>query len=102
MWTERTSNYATTHRAQVARACPEAVRKHVPQMMPALIAAVKDSNVMVKLVAERAMMYILELRSRPETLNAYVAGADTESARFVRDYSRRVLVRLAADSDDDA
>ena len=43
----------------------------------------------------------LELHSRPSTLDEFVAGADPATGRFVLDYAKRVLGRLAADSGDE-
>jgi hypothetical protein len=86
---------------QASKLAPEVTRAHLVELMQPLLAAVKDPNMKVKLVGERAMIYLLELRTRNETLNEYVARADGESARFVRDYARRVLVRLNPDSDNE-
>lgn len=47
------------------------------------------------------MLYALEIHSRPETLNEFVSKAPVDAAKFVRDYARRVLVRLTTDSDDE-
>ena len=52
-------------------------------------------------MSERALLYALEIHTRPETLNDFIAKAPVESAKFVRDYAKRVLVRLKADSDDE-
>ncbi len=52
-------------------------------------------------MSERALLYALETHTRPETLNEFVASAPMEPAKFVRDYARRVLVRLKAESDDE-
>lgn len=84
---------------QAGKLASEVTRAHVVELMQPLLAAVKDPNMKVKLVGERAMIYVLELHSRNETLNEYIARADGESARFVRDYARRVLMRLNPESD---
>lgn len=42
---------------------------------------VVDSNIRVKYVAERAMLYALEVHSRPDTLNEFVAKAPVDAAR---------------------
>lgn len=58
-------------------------------------------DIRVKYVSERALLYALEIHTRAETLNEFVASAPMEPAKFVRDYARRVLVRLNAESDDE-
>lgn len=58
-------------------------------------------NIRVKYVAERALLYSLEIHSRPDTLTEFVTRGPAEAAKFVRDYARRVLVRLATDSDEE-
>lgn len=62
---------------------------------------VSFSNIRVKYLSERAMLHALEIHTRPETLNEFIAKGPAEPARFVRDYARRVLIRLAAESDDE-
>ena len=62
---------------------------------------VSCSNLRVKYVSERALLYALEIHTRPETLNEFVAKAPFDTAKFVRDYAKRILVRLGADSDDE-
>lgn len=84
---------------QAGKLASAVTRAHMVELMQPLLAAVKDPNMKVKLVGERAMIYVLELHSRNETLNEYIARADGESARFVRDYARRVLMRLNPESD---
>lgn len=70
--------------------------------MPPLIVAVKDINIRLKYIAERAMKYLLDGGENATILSAFAAGTDTESARFVREYARRSLCRLPADSDDES
>ena len=45
---------------------------------------------------------MLEVTRRPATLDEFVASADPTTARFVRDYTKRVLARLPDDSGDEA
>jgi len=86
----------------VSKACPASVRVHgLGSVMTPLLDAVKDTNIRVKMAAERCLTHVLEVHSRPATLEELVASADLGTARFVRDYAKRVLVRLAAESDDE-
>ena len=84
-----------------AKSYPIASQLHMQHFMPPLIAAVKDINIRLKYIAERAMMYLLDGGSNPTLLATYTASADVESARFVKEYARRSLSRLPADSDDE-
>lgn len=60
-----------------------------------------NRDIRVKYVSERALLYALEIHTRPETLTEFVSSAPMEPAKFVRDYAKRILVRLKADSDDE-
>jgi hypothetical protein len=83
----------------VGKQCPGVIRDHLIELVPPLLTTVKETNVAVKIASERALLHLLEIHTRPETLTDYVNGADVESARFIRDYSRRVLAKIAAESD---
>lgn len=85
----------------IAKAQPAALRPYLVTIIPPLLEGVKDMDIRVKYVSERALLYALEIHSRSETLGEFVAQAPTESAKFVRDYAKRILVRLKADSDDE-
>lgn len=87
---------------QAAKSYPIASQLHMQHFMPPLILAVKDSNVRLKYIAERAMKYLLDGGENATVIATYTAGADIESARFVKEYARRSLSRLPADSDDES
>jgi hypothetical protein len=38
-------------------------------MVPPLVVALKDTNMTVKLAAERALMHVLQIHTQPATLN---------------------------------
>ena len=63
----------------------------------------------VKLAAERALVHVLQVRSRPATMEDFLKAAEPGVARATTDYARRVLNRISAvdsgsesDDDDDA
>uniref|UniRef100_A0A7S1C9J2 TOG domain-containing protein n=1 Tax=Bicosoecida sp. CB-2014 TaxID=1486930 RepID=A0A7S1C9J2_9STRA len=85
-----------------AKLAPEAVRTHLGALVPPLLAAVKDTNISVKLAAERALLHVLQVHSHPETVAAYAKSADAETAAFVQGYATRVLKKLAPESDEDS
>jgi hypothetical protein len=87
---------------QASKSYPIASQLHMQQFMPPLIAAVKDINIRLKHLAERSMKYLLDGGENAALLATYAAGADIDSVRFVREYARRSLSRLPADSDDES
>ena len=70
--------------------------------MPPLISALHEISLGVKYIAERAMKHLLDGGSNPAVIAAYASGgADSDNVKFVRDYAKRVLSTLTADSDDE-
>jgi hypothetical protein len=69
---------------QTAKSYPVASQQHINHFMPSLILAVKDSNIRLKYIAERAMKYLLDGGENMTIINAYVSSADGDSGRFVR------------------
>ncbi|OQR88225.1 translational activator GCN1 [Achlya hypogyna] len=86
---------------RVAKAAPKRMRQHLSALVPPTFAHVKSTNIGVKFAAERALLYLLEVPTRPETLAEYAAGAD--QGKLIAEYGRRVLAKLKAgdDSEDD-
>lgn len=84
-----------------AKVQPAALRPHLVKVIPPLLEGVRDMDIRVKYVSERALLYALEIHSRPETLGEFIALAPMDSAKFVRDYAKRILIRLKADSEDE-
>jgi HEAT repeat protein len=85
----------------IAKSFKSATRSNLHDIMPCLLEAVKDTNIRVKLAAERALIHALEVHTRATTLDEFASSVDNTTARFVRDYVRKVLVRLQPDSDTD-
>ncbi|CAI5723276.1 unnamed protein product [Hyaloperonospora brassicae] len=85
----------------VAKRSPEQVREHLAVLVPAVFQVIKSNNLAVKLPAERTLLYLLEVHSRPETQTEYLrsGGAD---AKVIGEYARRVLSKLRADSGDES
>ncbi|KAG5182622.1 armadillo-type protein [Tribonema minus] len=82
----------------VAKAAPALTRPCLSSLAPALVKALKDTTPSVKVAVERAMVH-----GKPATLAGYLASGDSpDTVRFVRDYARRVLAKLAAESGDEA
>lgn len=85
----------------LAKNLPDVANHNIVQCMAPLIIAVKDINIRIKTVAERAMRHLLRGGMAPGPINAYAAAVDSESASFVKDYARRVLAKLPEESDDE-
>ncbi len=95
---------ATVCCKDVAKMRPDLTRVHLSILIPPLVEMVKGKNITLKLASERSLLYLLEMgnrNSRPETLTDYVTTAEPKMAKFLRDYARRVLSKVATDSDDE-
>jgi hypothetical protein len=69
--------------------------------MGVILIGLRDLNLSVKSMAERAMKYLLDGGNNSTILTSYSSKVDSESSTFVRDYAKRVISRLATDSDDE-
>eukprot|EP01041_Mallomonas_annulata_P003729 gene3729-7411_t len=70
-------------------------------VVPGLIPCVSEITISVKVAAERAMKYLLEVGAvkrfsteESTALATFVSTADADSARFIKEYARRTLTRL--------
>jgi len=78
---------------------PSVIEKHLNVVVPLLVERIKDrSNFPVKLASERALMHVLQIHTKPETLKLYTQGLDQAAARTLVDYSQKVLSKLTKDS----
>lgn len=55
---------------------------------------VRDRNIPVKLTAERALLYTLQLHAGETVYNRYLASVDSSTQKQISDYHRRVLSKL--------
>lgn len=64
--------------------------------------AVRDRTIPVKLAAERALVYVFQIKKGTQILDKYLKTLDSASARSTGDYARRVLTKLGErDSDEE-
>ncbi|KAL4137260.1 hypothetical protein PRIC2_000782 [Phytophthora ramorum] len=84
-----------------AKRSPEQTREHLAALVPAIFQLIKSNNMAVKLPAERTLVYLLEVHSRPETQAEYLRSGAAD-AKIIGEYSRRVLSKLKADSGDES
>ncbi|KAG7381488.1 eIF-2-alpha kinase activator GCN1 [Phytophthora pseudosyringae] len=85
----------------VAKRSPEQTREHLTALVPAVFQLIKSNNMAVKLPAERTLLYLLEVHSRPETQAEYLRSGAAD-AKIIGEYVRRVLSKLKADSGDES
>ncbi|RLN71944.1 hypothetical protein BBJ28_00007501, partial [Nothophytophthora sp. Chile5] len=85
-----------------AKRSPEQTREHLDVLVPAVFQLIKSNNLAVKLPAERALLYLLEVHARPETLAEFLRSSSSPTdAKVIGEYTRRVLSKLKADSGDE-
>lgn len=87
---------------RLAKRNPVAMRTHLPVLVPSIFQLIKGNNIAVKNSAERSLLYLLEVQSRPETLATFVRTADAVNGKVIAEYSRRVLAKLKTDSGDES
>jgi hypothetical protein len=68
--------------------------------VPILMVGVRDRTIPVKLAAERALVYVLQIKKGPKVLETFLKTLETQQARSIGDYARRVLTKIGErDSD---
>ncbi|KAI9492587.1 hypothetical protein BDB00DRAFT_827253 [Zychaea mexicana] len=60
-----------------------------------MMVCVRDRNIPVKLTAERALVYTLQLNAAEHIYEAYLKSVDATTQKQISDYHRRVLSKLA-------
>ncbi|TDH65918.1 hypothetical protein CCR75_006513 [Bremia lactucae] len=80
---------------------PDQTREHLTTILPAVFQLIKSNNMAVKMPAERALLHLLEMHSRPETL-AELSRSSIADAKIIGEYARRVLSKLNPDSGDES
>lgn len=89
---------------QASKRYPAASLKQAQKWVPPLVSALKDINIRVKFVAERALLHLLD-GGNATALASFEAGAaaagNSELVKFLRDYTKTTLCRLSTDSDNE-
>ena len=72
-------------------------------MVPSIMQSVRDRTIPVKLAAERALVFLLQIPLGAEVYERHLGiFENTPAARSIGDYARRVLTKIAErDSDDE-
>ncbi len=70
--------------------------------VPILMTSVRDRTIPVKLAAERALVYVLQIKRGTSVLDAFLKSLENAQARSIGDYARRVLTKIGErDSDNE-
>ena len=78
------------------------VEPFIDELVSSLMQSVRDRTIAIKLAAERALLYVLQVKEGTGILNKYLETLDPPKARSISEYSRRVLVKIAdRDSDNE-
>jgi len=85
-----------------AKTCPQAIlSSYAVHLVVPLIERVKDRSVPIKLAAERTLLHLLQIKSNSTTLQQVSQQLDPNVARTLVDYCKRVLSKLADESDEE-
>ncbi|KAH9095800.1 hypothetical protein LEN26_017701 [Aphanomyces euteiches] len=84
---------------KMAKQEPTITRTCLHELVPLTFQHIKSTNISVKFAAERALLYLLEIHTRPDTLIEYSNSSD--QGKLLTEYSRRVLSKLKAEGDSD-
>ena len=79
---------------------------YIKNVCDPLISCLKDSNVGVKLVVERALMHILKIgdtsKDTKDVLEIYTSLASKDNSEYLASYVRRILQKQTLDSEDES
>ncbi|KAL7689426.1 putative armadillo-like helical, translational activator Gcn1, TOG domain-containing protein [Plasmopara halstedii] len=84
-----------------AKRSPGMTRQHLTTLVPAVFLLIKSNDMTVKIPAERSLLYLLEVHSRPESQAEYLRSGAAD-AKIIGEYARRVLSKLKNDSGDES
>ncbi|KAF9957711.1 translational activator of GCN4, partial [Mortierella alpina] len=79
----------------VARQAPWLVEPHLAHVVPLMMASVRERVIPIKLAAERALLFALQLQKDDSVYQAYLGSIDTNASKTLTDYHRRILSKLA-------
>ncbi|KAI8595609.1 hypothetical protein EDD21DRAFT_33932 [Dissophora ornata] len=79
----------------VARQSPWLVKPHLSQIVPLMMNSVRERVIPIKLAAERALLFALQLQKDDSVYQTYLGTIDTAASKALTDYHRRILSKLA-------
>jgi hypothetical protein len=92
---------AITVLKKIAKQDHSMIQPILPSLLPNLMLSVRDRTIPIKLAAERALVYALDIRNGTSTLDECLKVMDGPAARSIADYARRVLVKIGERESDD-
>ncbi|KAF9367683.1 translational activator of GCN4 [Mortierella sp. AD011] len=79
----------------VARQAPWLIEPRLSQVVPVIMTSVRERVIPVKLAAERALLFSLQLQKDDSVYQTYLGTIDTTANKALVDYHRRILSKLA-------
>ncbi|KAF9134046.1 translational activator of GCN4 [Mortierella sp. 14UC] len=79
----------------VARQSPWLMEPHLSHVVPLMMTSVRERVIPIKLAAERALLFSLQLQKDDSVYQTYLGTIDTAASRALVDYHRRILSKLA-------
>ncbi|KAF9918095.1 translational activator of GCN4 [Lobosporangium transversale] len=79
----------------VARQSPWLVEPHLKEIVPLMMTSVRERVIPIKLAAERALLFALQLQKDDSIYQKYLGTIDTAASKALTDYHRRILSKLA-------
>ncbi|KAG0341658.1 translational activator of GCN4, partial [Podila minutissima] len=79
----------------VSRQAPWLVEPHLGTLVPLMMSSVRERVIPIKLAAERALLFALQLQKDDGVYQTYLGTIDTAASKALIDYHRRILSKLA-------
>ncbi|CAB4435369.1 unnamed protein product [Rhizophagus irregularis] len=89
-----TKRLALTVFCAVGKKFPQILEPHLSIIIPPMMVCVRDRVVPVKLAAELALVYVLQLLKGETILQQYLSTVDATTAKSITDFHKRVLTKL--------
>ena len=79
----------------VSRQTPYLVQPHLNEIVPLMMTSVRERVIPIKLAAERALLFALQLQKDDSVYQTYLGSIDATASKTLMDYHRRILSKLA-------
>ncbi|KAG0031837.1 translational activator of GCN4 [Podila clonocystis] len=79
----------------VSRQAPWLIEPHLATLVPLMMSSVRERVIPIKLAAERALLFALQLQKDDGVYQSYLGTIDTAASKALIDYHRRILSKLA-------
>ncbi|CAG8475625.1 4963_t:CDS:10 [Paraglomus occultum] len=78
----------------VGKKYPEILETNLSIFVPSVVACARDRNLPIKLAAERALVFTLQLISGESVMQRYLSSADQQTSRAFTEVHRRALMKV--------